>query len=288
MWSLLKKIMRILPDWAYISLKYYYHFQRFPNLKNPKTFNEKLQWLKLHDKKPIYTTMVDKYEAKKYVADIIGEEYIVPTYGVWERFDDIDFAALPEQFVLKCTHDCGGLVIVRDKGKLDIEAAREKIEKSLKTNYFWEGREWPYRNVKPRIIAEKYLDSETDAGMTDYKFYCFRGEPRFLYVSEGLEDHDTAKISFITMDWEFAEFQRDDYATHQALPKKPELFDEMVQIAKKLSKDQYFMRVDLYECKKQIYFSELTLTPASGFSPLQPSKCDEQLGEWIELPQKKK
>ena len=143
-----------------------------PNLRNPKTFNEKLQWLKIYDRKSEYTVMVDKYAAKQYVADRIGEQYIIPTLGVWENFDDIDFESLPNQFVLKCTHDSGGLVVYKDKSKLDKAAAKEKIEKSLKRNYYWSGREWPYKNVPPRIIAEKYMtDNCYSDDFTDYKFF---------------------------------------------------------------------------------------------------------------------
>ena len=159
--KILKKIkyaMRIIPDRAYIQMYYFAHFKKFCNLKNPKTYNEKLNWLKLHDKNPIYTRIVDKFEAKEYVKDIIGDQYIIPTLGAWDNFDDIDFDALPQQFVLKCTHDSEGLVIVKDKDKLDKEMAKNKIESALKQNFFYIGREWPYKNVKPRIIAEKYME----------------------------------------------------------------------------------------------------------------------------------
>lgn len=155
-----KKIIT-LPDKAFIKLKYKDKFGKKINLNNPQTFNEKLQWLKLYDRNPEYTKMVDKYEVKKYVASIIGEEYIIPTLGVWNKFEDIDFNKLPDQFVLKCTHDSGGLVICKDKSKLDINEAKKKIEKSLKINYYYLSREWPYKNVKPQIIAEKYMVDES-------------------------------------------------------------------------------------------------------------------------------
>lgn len=165
-----RKALKCLPDKMYIGLKYFLKFREFPNLKSPVTFNEKLQWLKLHDRKPEYNTMVDKYKAKKYVADRIGSEHIIPTLGVWERFEDIDFDVLPNQFVLKCTHDSGGLVICRNKSKFDKVNAKEKIKASLKTNYFYQGREWPYKNVRPRIIAEKYMEDGSTKELTDYKF----------------------------------------------------------------------------------------------------------------------
>ena len=152
------------------------------DLEHPKTFNEKLQWLKLHDRNPEYTTMVDKYAAKKWVADRIGEEHIIPTLGVWEHFDDIDFDTLPERFVLKCTHDSGGIVIVKDKRKFDKKSAKREMERSLNRNYYWSGREWPYKNVPPRIIAEQYMESPGKVVPEDYKIYCMNGEPQYIVV----------------------------------------------------------------------------------------------------------
>ena len=257
------------------------------DLKNPKTFNQKLQWLKIYDRKPIYTTMVDKYEAKKFVGNRIGAEYIVQNYGVWDKFDDIDFDSLPEQFVLKCTHDSGGLVVCRNKSTLDKEKAREKIERSLKRNYYHSGREWPYKNVKKKIIAEKYLsDFDSEDGITDYKFYCFDGEPKFLYVSKGLEDHSTARISFLTLDWQFAPFGRRDFKPFENLPPKPQNYEKMLEICKILSKGCPFLRVDLYECSGQIYFSELTFFPCGGVMPFKNKTDDEKLGELIKLPER--
>ena len=161
------------------------------NLKNPQTFNEKLQWLKLYDRKPIYTTMVDKYEVKQFVANIIGEEYIIPTLGVWNSFDDIDFDSLPDRFVLKTTHDSGGVVICSDKRKLDLDTARKKLTKSLKNNFYYQGREWPYKNVKPRIIAEKYVIDDITGELRDYKFFCFDGDPKFMFIATERQDSRT-------------------------------------------------------------------------------------------------
>ena len=274
-----------MPDEPYLQLQYWARLNRRLNLKNPQTYNEKLQWLKLHDRKPEYSRMVDKYEVKKYVSDRIGEEYIIPNLGVWERFEDIDFEALPDQFVLKCTHDSGGLVIVREKAKLDVAAAKAKIEGSLKQQYYLQGREWPYKNVKPRIIAEKYMENQNSRSLCDYKFYCFNGEPKYLYISEGLEDHETAKISFLTLDWAFAEFNRSDFRPFEELPPKPQSFDRMVELARKLSAGNAFLRVDLYEVRGQIYFSELTFTPCGGYMPFVPESWDLKLGELIDLSQ---
>ena len=275
---------RLLSDKAYIKIAYRANLGKKIDLKNPKSFNEKIQWLKLNDRKPIYTTMVDKYEAKKYVSKLIGEEYIIENYGVWESFSDIDFEKLPEQFVLKCTHDSGGLVICRDKSKLDIEKAEKKINSCLKNNYFYSGREWPYKDVKPRIIAEKYMVDESGDGLRDYKFFCFDGEPKFLYISEGLENHLTARISFLNIDWSFESFSRSDYKPFEVLPQKPEKYDEMLEICRKLTKGTSFLRCDLYEADGKVYFSELTFSPCSGLTPFNPMSADDELGKYIKLP----
>ena len=276
-----------LPDAIYLKKYYQATFGYALNLNNPKSFNEKLQWLKLFDRHPIYTTMVDKYAVKDYVSNLIGVDYVIPTIGVWNSFEQIDFDSLPNQFVLKCTHDSGGLAICKDKDTFDFDAARKKINKSLKRNYYFLGREWPYKNVKPRIIAEEYL-SNNNQDIVDYKFYCFNGVPKFLYVSEGLSNHQTASISFLTLDWSFAPFHRSDYKEFSELPQKPYHFNEMIEIAKVLSKDIPFIRVDLYEVENHIYFSELTFFPASGMMPLEPEEWDYKLGEMLVLPEKKR
>ena len=276
-------LLTILSDKTYIKTMYYAKMGKKLDLKDPKTVSEKLQWLKLYDRKPEYTTMVDKYAAKSYVAERIGEEYIIPTLGVWDSFDEIDFDSLPEQFVLKCTHDSGGLVICRDKSKLDKEVTQRKIEKSLKANYFWNGREWPYKNVKPRIIAEKYMEDGGNPDLKDYKFYCFGGEPKFLYISHGLSNHATAHINFISLDWEKMPFRRTDFAEFDILPPKPKNFDLMIEFCKKLSADIPFLRVDFYDINEKLYFGELTFFPGSGFTILEPKEWDLKLGQWIDL-----
>ena len=282
-WLSSKGFFNWMPDKAFLKMRYKRKFGKKLNLENPQNFNEKLQWLKLYDRKPEYTQMVDKYEAKKYVAERIGEEYIIPTLGVWEKFEDIDFDSLPNQFVLKCTHDSGGLVICRDKATFDKEAAKKKINKSLKVNYYLKGREWPYKNVKPRIIAEEYMEDAKTKELIDYKFYCFNGKVKYLYISEGLDNHSTAKISFVTLDWTFAPFNRSDYKPFALLPQEPFHFNEMIKIAEKLSYGINFMRVDLYEINEKVYFSELTFTPCSGFMPFQPKIWDLKLGAELEL-----
>ncbi len=283
----LEKMMHWIPDKQYIQIIYRMRMGKWLNLKNPQTFNEKLQWLKLNDRKPSYTMMVDKYEVKKYVADIIGEEYIIPTLGVWDRFEDIDFDSLPNQFVLKCTHDSGGLIIVRDKSKMDMEAAREKINKCLKINYYWHGREWPYKNVKPRIIAEKYMEGDQagDRGLTDYKFFCFNGKPNVLYISRGLEHHPTAEISFYGMDGLERPFHRKDYKPYHNA-KIPSNFEEMKEIAERLANAVGcpFIRIDLYSISGKVYFSEITFSTCNGMLPFEPISADGELGKELCLP----
>lgn len=277
-------INSLLPDTVFLKKCYFYKMGKHLDLDNPKTFNEKLQWLKHYDRKDEYTMMVDKYEVKSYIASRIGSEYVIPTIGVWENFDDIDFDLLPDQFVMKCTHDSNGLVICRDKATLNKKAAKKKITKALRSNYYRIFHEWPYKNVKPRIIVENYMEDKASSSLVDYKFFCFNGEPRFLYVSHGLEDHETASISFLNMDWTFAPYERSDYRTFESLPRKPQKYDEMVLIAKKLSSGIPFLRVDLYEINGEIYFSELTFSPCGGFVPFKDMRHDLEIGEMLSLP----
>lgn len=258
------------------------------DLENPQTFNEKIQWLKLNDRNPKHTMLVDKYEAKRLVADTIGESHIIPTLGVWDKFDDIDFSILPNQFVLKCTHDSGGLIICRDKKKFNKKSAKKKIEKCLKHNFYYGQREWAYKNIKPRIIAEEYMEDETakqlgSSGLTDYKIFCFNGKPEFIYVFCGLENHETAQIGFLTMEWEFADFKRSDYQSLTALPDKPKRFDEMIEYARKLSKNEKFVRIDFYEINTRVYFSEVTYYPCSGYMPFDPIEWDNKIGRMLKL-----
>lgn len=253
------------------------------NLTNPQTFNEKLQWLKLHDRKPEYTMMVDKYAVKKYVADIIGEEYIIPTLGVWEHFDEINFENLPNQFVLKCTHDSGGLVICKDKSKLDILSAKKKIERSLRRNYYWSGREWPYKNVKPRIIAEPYMEDKKTHELIDYKFMCFNGDIKCIFTCSERFSADGLKVTFFDKEWNVMPFER-HYPASKNIPKKPKKFNEMMMFAEKLSQNIPFVRADFYEINNKVLFGELTFFPGNGLEEFTPEEWDYKLGSWLKLP----
>lgn len=272
-----------ISDKNYLKLRYKEVFNRELNLDDPVTFNEKLQWLKLYDRNPSYTDLVDKYEVKKIIEEKIGKEYVIPTLGIYNRFDEIDFDKLPDKFVIKCTHDSGGLIVCRDKNKLDLDQVEKTINKHLRHNFYYNGREWPYKNVRPRIMIEKYMQDKNKKELVDYKFYCFNGEPKFLYVSEGLENHETAKIGFFDMNFKKCSFKRNDYKSFECPPKKPENFSEMVKIAKELSKGLKFVRVDLYSINNNVYFGELTFTPNAGLMIFNPPSWDEKIGKMLSL-----
>lgn len=281
------KVAAVIPDELYLRIIYFIRMKRILHLRNPQSFNEKIQWLKIYDRNPLYTTLADKYEVRNYVANKIGEQYLIPLIGVYDDFDAINFKELPKAFVIKCTHDSGGLVICRNKSELKIKKVKRKVTNCLNRNFFWKGREWPYKNINPRIIIEKYMyDNNIEderMGLTDYKFYCFSGEPKYLYVSRGLEDHATANISFYTMDFEPAEFCRKDYKTFTQKIEKPKKFEDMKKLARILSQGIAFSRIDLYMIEEQIFFSEITLHPVSGFMPFEPEQYDRILGDMINL-----
>lgn len=280
----LRGYLRWLPDKTYLKWNYWANLRKRLNLKNPKTFNEKLQWLKLYDRKPIYTTMVDKYAAKDYVAERIGEEYIIPTLGVWDSFDDIDFDSLPDQFVLKCTHDSGTFIICRDKTTFDQESAKERLARALKRDYYSQSREWPYKNVKPRIIAEKYMEDTVTGELRDYKFFCFNGIPKILFVATERQSVDSeTKFDFFDMDFNHLDV-RNGHPNAKTPPSKPACFEEMKRLAKILSADIPHLRVDFYEINGRVYFGELTFYHWSGLVPFDPPHWDVTFGEWIELP----
>lgn len=278
-------LYRYMPDEIYLKKKYGIRMGSELNLENPQTFNEKIQWIKLYDRKPIYTTMVDKYTAKQYVAERIGEEYIIPTLGVWDSFDAIDFSKLPTQFVLKCTHDSGGLVICRDKSRFDVKAAKEKLEKSLKRDYYLIHREWPYKDVPRRIIAEQYMEDTKTEELRDYKFFCFDGVAKALFIAtDRQKEGEEVKFDFFDMDFKHLDFKQ-GHPNAAVTPAKPETFDEMRQLAEKLSKGIPHLRVDFYEVNGKAYFGELTFSHFAGMVPFSPEEWDETFGSWIKLPE---
>lgn len=278
------KIIRMLiPPMLHIKIDYYIRLGKHINLSNPETFNEKLQWLKLHDRKPEYRNMVDKYEVRRYITETIGEIYLIPLLGVYDFFDDIDFNILPEQFVLKCTHDSGGIIICKDKSQFNIDEARTKINNYLKRNYYYHGMEWPYKNVKPRIICEKYMADDTGIDLKDYKFMCFNGEVKFCNVCLNRNSLTGLNIDFYDMDWNLMPFERQDHPSSGTIISKPENFEKMIIFAEMLSKDKSFVRVDFYEIYGKLYFGELTFYPGSGFIKFIPESYDNLLGSWLDL-----
>lgn len=279
-------IYNSLSDEEYLKKRFKIEVGMELNLNTPRTFNEKLQWLKLYDHKPEYTAMVDKYEVKKYITQMIGEEYVIPTLGVWDEFDDIDFDVLPDQFVLKCTHDSGGLVICRDKKIFNRAKARKKIEKSLKNNFFYSGREWAYKDVKPRIIAEKYMEDYETQELRDYKFFCFNGICKALFIaSDRQTDGVETKFDFFDSNYNHLDINN-GHPNANVIPEKPKNFELMKQLAEKLSAGIPHLRVDFYEVNGKAYFGELTFCHWSGMVPFEPIEWDYKFGEWIELPEK--
>ena len=282
---LLYKFSRFYSDENLLRKLYRFRMGKKLNIDNPQTFCEKLQWLKLYNRKPEYTQMVDKYAVKEYVANIIGEEYIIPTIGVWDRVDDIDWDVLPNQFVLKCTHDSGGLIICKDKSTLDIKKAIRKLKKSMKRDYFYENREWPYKNVKHRIIAEQYMEVEGQEDLTDYKFFCFNGEPKYCQV---IRDRNTKEtIDFYDMEWNHMPFVGlNPIVKNGETPvAEPICIENMICICKKLSRNIPFSRIDLYVINGKEYFGETTFYPKSGMGVFSPNEWDYILGDLIKLPQ---
>lgn len=270
-----------LPDDKYLKKLFKAHFHKELDLDNPVTFNEKLQWLKLYNRKPEYTMMVDKYKVREYIAQTLGEEYLIPLLGVWDDPDEIDFDALPDQFVLKCNHNSGrGMCICKDKSKLDIPKVKAELRKGLKQDYYLTGREWPYKNIPRKIICEKYMSDGIEENLKDYKFFCFNGAPKFMYISNDYSENATT--DFFDMDFNHLEMRMKD-PNSRVLPQKPHLFDEMKEIAEKLSREIPFVRVDLYVVGERIFFGELTFFHNSGFVTIHPDYWEKKLGDWIIL-----
>lgn len=272
-----------LSDERYLKIAYWARMHKKLNLDNPQTFSEKLQWLKLYNRQPIYTKLVDKYEVKPIVANVIGEEYIIPTLGVWDKFEDIDFEKLPNRFVLKCTHDSGGLIVVKDKSKLNIKKARKKINKCLAHSFYWGMREWPYKNVKPRIIAEQLLvDDNLPEDLRDYKFFCFNGKVKCFKIDFGrFTEHHANYYSPEGELLPFGELRFPPIPEHVEII--PSNLQEMISKAELLSTNHPFVRVDFYNVNDNIYFGEMTFFPATGMGKFTDESWDERLGSWINL-----
>lgn len=272
-----------IPDKTYLKIAFRLNVRKKLDLDNPVGYNQKLQWIKINDRRPEYIKMVDKYEAKELVGKTIGYQYIIPTLGVWDRFEDIDFNSLPEKFVLKCTHDSGGLVICKSKDELDFKQARKRIDKCLRRNYYWQGREWPYKGVKPRIIAEQYMEDVETHDLRDYKFFAFDGIVRALFVAtERQRQGEETKFDFFDAEYNHLDIKH-GHPNADSIPAKPSRFDEMKELASQLSKGYPQLRVDFYEVNGKVYFGELTLFHHGGLVPFEPEKWDNIFGDWITI-----
>ena len=279
-------VLKFLPDSVYLRIVYGYHMHKWLNLRNPKTFNEKLQWLKLNDRKDIYTTMVDKVAAKEFVSEIIGEEYIIPNIGVWDNIDDIDYNILPKKFVIKCTHNSGkGMCICKNKNILDFEKMKIDLKEGQKEDYYLYLREWPYKNVPRRIIAEQFLENEVDESLNDYKVLCFDGKAKLIELHQGrFTDHQTQ--DFYDTEWNklpISQSKCAGFGMSKASYPKPVLLEKMLELSEVLSKDTKHLRVDWYIVNNNLYFSELTFFDGSGLDPFDDAKYDYILGSWINL-----
>lgn len=284
----IKRLIRLIPDSLFLRYKFYKTMNQKLDLNHPKTFNEKIQWLKLFDRNPDYPAMADKAEVKRIVSEKLGEEYVIPTLGVWDHFDEIDFDSLPNQFVLKCTHDSGSYIISKDKNILDLSAARTKLETCLNKNFYWWGREWVYKDIKPRILAEQYMCNDDSVPLelqefSDYKFYCFNGVVDCVMVCIDRAAGDT-KYYFFDRDWQLLRINRRGLEASKdfSLP-KPQKYDEMFEAAEKLSKGIPFVRVDLYQSNGRVYFGEMTFYPDAGFDKAYLPETDLYFGSKIDL-----
>lgn len=285
--KLFRKLSRLIPDRIYLQIVYFKHFRRFINFNNPKTFNEKIQWLKLNYRNEEYTKLVDKYRVKQYITKLIGEEYVIPTLGVWNNVDDIDFKSLPEKFVLKCNNDSGGIVICKNKKDFDEAKAKSFLKERLKNNGYWYGREWPYKNVKPCIIAEKYMEDSISKDIKDYKFFCFNGSMEFFDID--IDRFIEHRANYYDRNGNFLPFGKTycppDYTKKIEMPKN---LDKMIELAETISHNTVLSRINFYEIDGQVYFGEITFYPGSGFSPFTDEKWDYKLGDMIDLPNIKK
>lgn len=271
-----------LSDEKYLKMYYKYKIGKKLDLDNPKGFNEKLQWLKLHDKNPDYIKMVDKYEVKSYISKTIGKEYLIPTIGIYNDVEEIDFNSLPDKFVIKCTHDSGSVMVCKDKKSFDIENVKKRLKKYLKRNYYYGGREWPYKNIQPRIIIEEYMVDKEQTDLNDYKFLCFNGKMKCSFVCTNRYSKEGLNVTFFDRDWHKMPFER-HYPIDKGDIKKPKNYELMIKLAEELSQGIPFVRVDFYEINNKVYFGELTFFPGNGFEEFTPDEWDYKLGEMIDL-----
>ena len=282
-----RKMLNWLPDKVFLEAAFRARFGRKLNLNNPETFNEKLQWLKLYNRKPEYTKMVDKYLVRDYVKEKIGEEYLIPLLRVWDDPEKIDFNELPMQFVLKCNHNSGlGMCICKDKNRLDSNKVKEELKKGINPNYYLTSREWPYKDVPRRIIAEKYMVDESGYELKDYKFYCFDGKVKLVMINSDRMSSEKTKANYFDENYQPLDFVW-GYENAEIPPQKPEKFEEMKYLAEKLSEGITHVRIDFYQTPSGIYFGEITFFDGSGFDAIEPIEWDYKIGSWLKLPMEK-
>lgn len=267
-------------DRGYYQIRYFIEFKRFIDFKNPKTFNEKLNWMKLNDRNPEYSMLVDKYEVRNHIMKKIGSNYLNELIGVYDNSDEIDFSKLPNKFVLKGTHGSDMVLVCRNKSEFDFDSAKQTMTKWLKLNFYEAWGEFVYKHIKPRLICEKYLSNENEEYLTDYKFFCFHGEPKYIQVYRNRDGIHT--VDFYDLEWNHQMFSllfsRSNYGVN-----KPKPLPEMIRLAKKLSKPFKFIRVDFYVVQDKVYFGELTFFPCNGFGSFYPPSIDYELGKLLTL-----
>lgn len=276
-------IKRIIPDKTYIKLMFEKRMGYKLNLKSPTDYNEKLQWLKLYDRNPEYTKLVDKYDVREYIKDTIGEEYLIPIYGVYNDYSDIIFENLPNTFVIKATHRSGDVIIIKDKDEINHEKLKKTIKKWLKTKYFYNSREWPYKGVKPRIVIEKLMIDKTNDDLMDYKFLCFNGEPKYIEVMSDRFAEGGYKVNYFNLNWEKLDIKRKNRLSSNKNIKKPANLNRMIEISRVLSKNKRFSRIDLYNINGKIYFGEITFYPGGGHILFENNDISRYLGSLIDL-----
>ncbi len=276
-------LLNFLPDALYLKMVFQAETGYKLNLKNPLTYNEKLQWIKLFDRKPEYTMYVDKHAVRAHITQVLGEEYLIPLIGVYDSVEEINWDLLPNRFVLKCTHGSGCNIICGDKGVLDIEQSKRKLHHWMKKSWYWFGREWSYRDIKPRIICEQFIGTADGKAPVDYKFMCFNGEPKLIQVHRNRYESDYS-LDYYNIIWNKVEICRIDAHNAESDAPKPKQFNLMMQIARTLSHDMPYVRIDLFEQNNNVFFGEITLYPTSGFSTFARYEDDLELGCWITLP----
>ncbi|UCE68225.1 MAG: glycosyltransferase [Flavobacteriaceae bacterium] len=281
--GLIKK-MKFLPPPFYVRVYYKYYTGKKLNLEDPREFNEKIQWLKVYYKDPRLTRLVDKYSVRSYVKEKVGEKYLNQLLGVYERPGDVDFSSLPEKFVIKGVHGCNWNLIVEETSELVVWKARLKFRKWLSRNYYYRsGLEWAYKNVKPRLIAEAYLEEVGRKSINDYKFFCFNGKPRFIQID--LERKESHSRRYYDLDWQPLTFTDTDYPPFKDSLERPPNYEEMVEVATRLADDFPFVRVDLYNLGGRIVFGEMTFYPADGRLEFVPDQYNRIIGDYLILPE---